>query len=107
MPVETNSPNPYASGAQGGSTAQGASSAVGNPGGSIQDAMETSRNRLNSAYESVQQRSNELLEDACGYVEQHPMQSVIYAASIGAVVGLVAGLILGERSSGSWHKRFW
>ena len=100
MPVETNSPS--AAGTYTEST-----SAVGNPGGSIQDAMEASRNRLNSAYQSVQQRSNELLEGACGYVEKHPMQSVIYAASIGTVIGLVAGLILGERSGGGWHKRWW
>ena len=96
MPLETNSPSQ-----------SGTPGAVGNPGGSIQDAMDASRNRLNSAYQAVQQRSNEVLEGACGYVEQHPMQSVIYAASIGAVVGLVAGLILGERSGGSWHKRWW
>lgn len=101
MPVETNSPSSM-SGAQ-----AGASGAVGNPGGSIQDAMEKSRDRLNSAYQNVQQRSNEILEDACGYVEEHPMQSLIYAASIGAVIGLVAGLLLGERSGGSWHKRWW
>ena len=101
MPVETNSPSPM-SGAQSSTTG-----AVGNPGGSIQDAMDRSRDRLNSAYKSVHERSNELLEGACGYVEEHPMQSVIYAASIGAVIGLVAGLILGERSGGGWHKRFW
>ena len=96
MTIETNS-----------SGAQTGSNAIGNPGGSIQDAMDASRNRLSSAYQSVQQRSNELMEGACGYVEAHPMQAVVYAASIGAVIGLVAGLILGERSGGSWHKRFW
>jgi hypothetical protein len=98
MPLETNSPSPAQGGSAGG---------VGNPGGSIQEAMDASRNRLSSAYESVQQRSNEMLEGACGYVEQHPLQSLIYAASIGAVVGLVAGLMLGERSGGGWHKRWW
>ncbi len=96
MPLETNTPSSTTS-----------SSAVGNPGGSIQDAMDGTRNRLNSAYQSVQQRSNEVLEGACGYVEKHPLQAVIYSASIGAIVGLVAGLILGERSGSSWYKRWW
>ena len=108
MTIETNSPSQsaYGTGTSGG-TGAGAAGAVSNPGGSIQDAMEASRTKLTSAYETVQQRSNEVLEEACSYVERHPMQAVIYAASVGAVVGLVAGLILGERNSGSWHKRWW
>ncbi len=85
----------------------GQGSAIGNMGGSIQDAMEASRNRLTSAYEAVQQRSNAVLDEACGYVERHPMQAVAYAASIGAIIGLVAGLIIGERSGGSWHSKWW
>ena len=84
------------------------SGAIGNPGGSIQDAMEASRRRLTAAYNSMQQRSNEMLQGAEGYIQNRPIQSVIYAASVGAVIGLVAGLLLGgERSEGSWHRRFW
>ena len=61
-----------------------------------------------AAYTSVQQRSNEVLQGAEGYIQHRPIQSVIYAASIGAVIGLVAGLLLGgERSSSSWHRRLW
>lgn len=101
MSIETNSTPQSIGGTDTGT------SAVGNPGGSIQEAMDASRTRLNAAYQTMQQRSNDLMEDACGYVAEHPMQSVIYAASIGAVVGLVAGLLLGERSGGGWHKRWW
>jgi ElaB/YqjD/DUF883 family membrane-anchored ribosome-binding protein len=70
--------------------------------------MEASRNRLSSAYATVQQRSNEAFESAEGYIHSRPWQAVIYAASIGAVIGLVAGMMLGggERE-GSWHRRFW
>jgi hypothetical protein len=35
---------------------------------------------------------------------------VIYAASIGAVIGLVAGMMLGSgggHHDSSWHRRFW
>lgn len=102
MPVQMNSSSPLARGAE-----SGPNGAVGNPGGSIQDAMDASRTRLNDAYAAVQQRSNEILQDAEGYIQRRPMQAVIYAASIGAVIGLVAGMILGERSGGGWHKRWW
>ena len=82
--------------------------AVGNPGGSIQDAMDASRSRLAAAYSTVQQRSNEVLHGAEGYIQERPFQAVIYAASIGAVIGLVAGLLLGgERESSPWYRRFW
>jgi ElaB/YqjD/DUF883 family membrane-anchored ribosome-binding protein len=82
--------------------------AVGNPGGSIQEAMEASRARLASAYTAVQERSSAMLNDAEGFIQHRPFQAVIYAASIGAVIGLVAGLILGgDRSDGSPHRRWW
>ena len=87
--------------------------AIGNPGGSIQDAMEASRNKLSSAYAAMQERSNQVLTGAEGYIQERPFQAVIYAASVGAVIGLVAGLMLGagssgsDRSDGSWHRRWW
>jgi ElaB/YqjD/DUF883 family membrane-anchored ribosome-binding protein len=101
MPVETNYPPTQITG--------GADSAIGNPGGSIQDAMEASGNRLASAYEALQAHSTEMLEGAEGFIHNRPFQAVIYAASIGAVLGLVAGLILGgERpaASSSWYRRW-
>ena len=99
MSVETN----YSS-SPGSGTEQ--SKAIGNPGGSIQDAMEASRNKLSSAYGAVQERSTAMLHDAEGFIQDRPFQAVIYAASIGAVIGLVAGLILGgDRSDGG--RRWW
>lgn len=103
MAVGTNySPTPSTGGGQ------SETKAVGNPGGSIQDAMEASRSTLASAYETVQQRSNEVLQGAEGFIQNRPFQSVIYAASIGAVIGFVAGMLLGsERSQSSWYRRWW
>ena len=103
MSVETN----YSSGQTSGS-GQSDQGAIGNPGGSIQEAMDASRHRLSSAYAAMQERSSQMLHGAEGYIQQKPMQAVIYAASIGAVIGLVAGLMLGgsERQS-SWHSRWW
>jgi hypothetical protein len=84
---------------------------VGNPGGSIQHAMDSTRNRLSSAYSSMQQRSNEALRGAEGYIQERPFQAIIYAASIGAVIGLVAGLLLGsstgDNTDSSGRRRFW
>jgi ElaB/YqjD/DUF883 family membrane-anchored ribosome-binding protein len=89
------------------SSGQGAS-AVGNPGGSIQDAMDASRSKLAAAYAAMQERSNQALSGAQGYIQERPLQSVIYAASIGAVIGFVAGMLLGgERSDNSWYRRWW
>ena len=104
MPVETN----YSSSPTSGSGTD-QSKAIGNPGGSIQDAMEASRNRLTSAYSAMQERSTEMIQGAEGYIQNRPFQAVIYAASIGAVIGLVAGLMLGggDRAEGSWHRRWW
>jgi ElaB/YqjD/DUF883 family membrane-anchored ribosome-binding protein len=87
---------------------QPAGNAIGNPGGSIQDAMEASRSRLAAVRESVQQRSTEVLQGAEGYIQERPFQAIIYAASVGAVIGLVAGLKHGggERSESSWYRRF-
>ena len=107
MPGETNySSNQGSSG--------GDQSAIGNPGGSIQEAMDASRNKLSAAYTAMQERSSEVLTGAEGYIQERPFQSVIYAASVGAVIGLVAGIMLGggmssvsDRSAGSWHRRWW
>ena len=102
MPAETS----Y-SGTTSGST-QDDPSAIGNPGGSIQDAMDGSRSRLKSAYASVQERSNQVLRDAEGYIQHRPLQAVIYAASVGAVLGFVAGMLLGadRNDSGPWYRRW-
>jgi ElaB/YqjD/DUF883 family membrane-anchored ribosome-binding protein len=100
MPAETN----Y-SGSTSGST-QDEPNAIGNPGGSIQEAMDGSQSRLKTAYASVQERSNQMLRDAEGYIQNRPLQAVIYAASVGAVVGFVAGMLLGgdRADSGSWWR---
>ena len=104
MAVETNySSNQTTQAGQGEDTR-----AIGNPGGSIQEAMEASRNRLASAYNALHERSNQMLHGAEGYIQNRPLQAMIYAASVGAVIGLVAGLMLGgSEREGSWHRRWW
>jgi ElaB/YqjD/DUF883 family membrane-anchored ribosome-binding protein len=101
MSVENYSSNP-----SGGHTSE--TGAIGNPGGSIQQAMDASRNRLSSAYSALQSRSTDVLQGAEGFIQNRPFQAVIYAASVGAVIGFVAGLMLGgERSNTGWYRRWW
>ena len=104
MAVDTNySSNQASGGGQGGDTG-----AIGNPGGSIQQAMDAGRGRLSSAYSAVSERSNQMIEGAEGFIQNRPFQAVIYAASVGAVIGLVAGLMLGsERAESPWYRRWW
>jgi ElaB/YqjD/DUF883 family membrane-anchored ribosome-binding protein len=95
-----------------GAGGQSDTNAVGNPGGSIQSAMDASRNRISSAYQTMQQRSSDALQGAQGYIQERPFQAIIYAASVGAVIGLVAGMLIAGGSSsddtdGSWRRRFW
>ena len=80
---------------------------IGTCSPSIQNAMDASRAKLSSAYNTVQQRSNEAMETAEHFIQERPWQAVIYAASIGAVIGLVDGMMLGSERDHSWHRRFW
>src|SRR3954452_14959456 len=99
MPAEGN----YSADASRGSAETG--NVIGNPGGSIQDAMDAPRNRAASAYAAVQERSSQMLEGAQGYIQDRPFQAVIYAASVGAVIGFVAGMLLAsERDSDRWYR---
>src|SRR3954470_16032880 len=89
------------------SSGQGGPNAVGNPGGSIQEAMDASRGKLKAAYSAMQERSGQMLDGAQGYIHERPWQAIIYAASVGAGVGFVAGVLLGGESSNerSWYRR--
>ena len=91
------------------SSGQGGSNAIGNPGGSIQEAMDASRGKLKAAYTAMQERSNQMMDGAQGYIQERPWQAVIYAASVGAVIGFVAGMLLGGESTTerSWYRRWW
>jgi ElaB/YqjD/DUF883 family membrane-anchored ribosome-binding protein len=82
-------------------------SAIGNPGGGIQSAMDASRSKLASAYTAVQERSSRVVHDYEEHIHRSPFTAVAYAAAIGAVIGFAAGMAIGERSGGSWHRRWW
>jgi ElaB/YqjD/DUF883 family membrane-anchored ribosome-binding protein len=65
--------------------------------GGTQDALNSARARLNAAYETTREKSTQALKQAEEYVRKSPLEAVGYAAGIAAVIGLVAGLLLGRK----------
>jgi ElaB/YqjD/DUF883 family membrane-anchored ribosome-binding protein len=103
MPDETTyTPSQSAEGGE-----ENRSSAIGNPGGAIQSAMDTSRSKLASAYSTVQERSSRMIHDYEEHIHRSPFTAIAYAAAIGAVIGFAAGMVIGERTGGSWHRDWW
>ncbi len=74
---------------------------IGNPGGSIKQALEPARNKLSSAMSSMQEKSTRMVNGVQGYVQESPMQSIAMAMG----VGIVIGLLLGSAGSASWRSR--
>ena len=64
---------------------------IGNPGGSIKEALEPARNKLSSAMSSVQEKSSQMMDGVQGYVQEAPMQSIAMAMGIGVIIGLLLG----------------
>jgi ElaB/YqjD/DUF883 family membrane-anchored ribosome-binding protein len=62
-----------------------------------QDPLDAARARLNAAYESAREKSSQALRQAEAYVRKSPFEAVGYAAGISAVIGLVAGLLIGRK----------
>jgi ElaB/YqjD/DUF883 family membrane-anchored ribosome-binding protein len=65
--------------------------------GGAQDPLDAARARLNAAYEIAREKSSEALKQAEAYVRKSPLEAVGYAAGISAVIGLVAGLLIGRK----------
>ncbi len=78
-------------------------SSVGNPGGSIRQALEPARARLSNAMNTVQEKSSQALSGVQGYIQDSPMRSVAMAMGIGVIIGL----LLGDRGYAPWRSRRW
>lgn len=65
--------------------------------GGTQDPLDAARARLNAAYETAREKSSQALKQAEAYVRKSPLEAVGYAAGISAVIGLVAGLLIGRK----------
>lgn len=59
--------------------------------------VEHARERASGAYERVKTRLMEKEAKFEGYVQEHPVRSVLVAAGIGAGVGLLFGVLLSRR----------
>lgn len=64
---------------------------IGNPGGSIRQALEPARNKLSSAVSTVQEKSTQMVSGVEHYVQEAPMQSIAMAMGIGVIIGLLLG----------------
>jgi ElaB/YqjD/DUF883 family membrane-anchored ribosome-binding protein len=64
---------------------------------STQEALNAAKERFNAAYEATREKSAEALKQAEAYVRKSPLEAIGYAAGIAAVIGLVAGLLLGRK----------
>lgn len=74
---------------------------IGNPGGSIKEALEPARNKLSSAMSTVQEKSTQMVNGVQGYVQEAPMQSIAMAMGIGIIIGL----LLGDAGYAPWRSR--
>ncbi len=74
---------------------------IGNPGGSIKEALEPARNKISSAMSTVQEKSTQMASSIQGYVQEAPMQSLAMAMGIGVIIGL----LLGNAGYAPWRSR--
>ena len=74
---------------------------IGNPGGSIKEALEPARNKISSAMSTVQEKSTQMASSVQGYVQEAPMQSLAMAMGIGVIIGL----LLGNAGYAPWRSR--
>lgn len=68
-----------------------------NAAGGMQESIKAAKARLNAAYEKTRQSSNEALKQAEAYVRQSPLEAIGYAAGVAAVIGFVAGMLIGRK----------
>jgi ElaB/YqjD/DUF883 family membrane-anchored ribosome-binding protein len=80
---------------------QGEVKSIGNPGGSIREALEPARNKLSSAASSVQEKSSQMVTSVQDYVHEAPMQSIAMAMGIGIIIGL----LLGDAGYAPWRSK--
>jgi ElaB/YqjD/DUF883 family membrane-anchored ribosome-binding protein len=89
--AESNYNDPYPG------SANDADQEPGTESGGSQEALNAARERLSAAYETTREKSAQALKQAEEYVRKSPLEAVGYAAGIAAVIGLVAGLLLGRK----------
>jgi ElaB/YqjD/DUF883 family membrane-anchored ribosome-binding protein len=66
-------------------------------GGQFENTLESAREALDAALRTAREKSSAACEEAEAYIRKSPLEAVGYAAGVGAVLGLLAGLLLHRR----------
>jgi ElaB/YqjD/DUF883 family membrane-anchored ribosome-binding protein len=74
---------------------------IGNPGGSIKQALEPARDKVSAAMSTVQEKSSQMVSSVQGYVQEAPLQSMAMAMGLGIIIGL----LLGDAGYAPWRRR--
>jgi ElaB/YqjD/DUF883 family membrane-anchored ribosome-binding protein len=62
-----------------------------------QDRLKAARDNMNAAFETARKKSGEAYDQAESYIRNSPMEAVGYAAGVGAVLGLIVGMLMRRR----------
>lgn len=59
-----------------------------------QDRLKAARDSMNAAFETARKKSGEAYDQAETYIRNSPMEAIGYAAGVGAVIGLIVGMLM-------------
>ena len=62
-----------------------------------QDRLKAARDNMNAAFETARKKSGEAYDQAESYIRNSPMEAIGYAAGVGAVLGLIVGILMSRR----------
>jgi len=62
-----------------------------------EDRLKAARDSINAAFEAAREKSNEACQQAEAYIRKSPMEAIGIAAGIGAILGLVVGMLMARR----------
>ena len=62
-----------------------------------QDRLNAARDTLNAAFETAREKASAACEEAQAYIRKSPLEAVGVAAGIGAILGMVVGVLVSRR----------
>jgi ElaB/YqjD/DUF883 family membrane-anchored ribosome-binding protein len=74
-------------------------------GNAVSRAVEATRAHLTDALGRTCEKTTEAVHSAEARIRRAPIKAVAYTVGIALIVGLVTGILFGERNGGAWHRR--